>query len=88
MNYQDYEVEDFLLNQSFRNYCLGNNAEDRAFWEEINHVIMMYGGSLARFLRNLHTRLCNSRALDRSDDAEAGWAAAPSLSLSHSTGPP
>jgi ferric-dicitrate binding protein FerR (iron transport regulator) len=34
MNYQDYEVEDFLLNRSFRNYCLGANEEDRAFWEE------------------------------------------------------
>ena len=34
MNYQDYEVEDFLLDQSFRNYCLGTNQEDRAFWEE------------------------------------------------------
>jgi len=34
MNYQDYEVEDFLLNRSFRNYCVGTNEEDRAFWEE------------------------------------------------------
>lgn len=34
MNYQDYEAEDFLLNRSFRNYCLGINEEDRAFWEE------------------------------------------------------
>ncbi|MES1249244.1 MAG: hypothetical protein ABUL46_01095, partial [Chitinophaga rupis] len=34
MNYQDYEAEDFLLNPSFRNYCLGINEEDRVFWEE------------------------------------------------------
>jgi len=61
---------------------------DRAFWDEINHAIMMYGGSLVRFLRNLHARLCASRSLLRSDDAQAGWATAPPLLPAPSTGPP
>ncbi len=61
---------------------------DRAFWDEINHAIMMYGGSLARFLRNLHTRLCASRSLHRSDDVDPGWRAAPPLLSAPSTGPP
>jgi hypothetical protein len=61
---------------------------DRAFWDEINHAIMMYGGSLARFLRNLHARLCASRSPAHSDYAEPAWAAAPPLLPAPSTGPP
>jgi hypothetical protein len=61
---------------------------DRAFWDEIRHAITMYGGSLARFLRNLHARLCASRALHRSDEAAAGLATAPPLLPAPSTGPP
>jgi ferric-dicitrate binding protein FerR (iron transport regulator) len=33
MNYKEYEAEDFLLNPSFRNYCLGKNEQDIIFWE-------------------------------------------------------
>jgi hypothetical protein len=61
---------------------------DRAFWEEISHAIMMYGGSLSRFLRNLHTGLCAFGRPDGSDDAVPGWAAAPPLLSAPSTGPP
>jgi hypothetical protein len=61
---------------------------DRAFWEEISHAIIMYGGSLSRFLRNLHTGLCAFGRPDGSDDAVPGWAAAPPLLSAPSTGPP
>jgi hypothetical protein len=61
---------------------------DRAFWDEINHAIMMYGGSLARLLGTLHSRLCASRSLHRSDDADPGWPAAPPVLSAPSTGPP
>jgi hypothetical protein len=30
---------------------------DRAFWDELSHAIIAYGGNLASFLGNLHTRL-------------------------------
>lgn len=33
MQYIDYAVEDFLLDASFRNYCLGTNEKDVKFWE-------------------------------------------------------
>lgn len=33
MQYTDYAVEDFLLDASFRNYCLGNSEKDVQFWE-------------------------------------------------------
>jgi transmembrane sensor len=33
MQYTEYEVEDFLLDASFRNYCLGDNEKDVKFWE-------------------------------------------------------
>ena len=34
MQYHEYEVEDFLLDASFRNYCLGDNEKDVKFWED------------------------------------------------------
>jgi transmembrane sensor len=34
MNYQDYEIEDFLLDPGFRNYCIGKNGEDLLFWKD------------------------------------------------------
>ena len=61
---------------------------DRAFWDEINHAIMMYGGSLARFLNDLHKRLCVFFSADRSDRAEPGWPAAPPRLPAPATGPP
>jgi transmembrane sensor len=33
MQYTDYAVEDFLLDASFRNYCLGSSEKDIKFWE-------------------------------------------------------
>jgi ferric-dicitrate binding protein FerR (iron transport regulator) len=33
MQYTDYAVEDFLLDASFRNYCLGTSEKDIQFWE-------------------------------------------------------
>jgi len=61
---------------------------DRAFWDEINHAIRMYGGSLARFLNRLHERLDVFFSADRSDRAEPGWPAAPPRLPSPATGPP
>lgn len=34
MPYIDYEMEDFILDNSFQNYCLGKNQEDVAFWQD------------------------------------------------------
>jgi transmembrane sensor len=34
MHYQDYEIEDFLLDPGFRNYCIGKNGEDLLFWKD------------------------------------------------------
>jgi hypothetical protein len=61
---------------------------DRAFWDEINHAIRMYGGSLARFLNRLHERLDVFFSADRSDRAEPGWPAAPPRLPAPATGPP
>ena len=61
---------------------------DRAFWDEINHAIRMYGGSLARLLNDLHERLDVFFSADRSDRAEPGWPAAPPRLPSPATGPP
>jgi hypothetical protein len=57
---------------------------DRAFWDEITHAIMMYGGSLAGFLRDLFAR----RSGDLSDRAVPGWPAAPPRLPALATGPP
>ncbi|HRP57808.1 FecR family protein, partial [Agriterribacter sp.] len=34
MNYTAFEAEDFMLDESFQNYCLGVHEEDVIFWEE------------------------------------------------------
>lgn len=34
MQYTDFALEDFLLDASFRNYCLGVNEQDVQFWED------------------------------------------------------
>lgn len=34
MSYLSYKAEDFALDGSFQNYCLGNNRGDIDFWEE------------------------------------------------------
>lgn len=33
MNYQDYDVEDFVMDTSFQNYCLGKEEPDMLFWK-------------------------------------------------------
>lgn len=33
MDYTEYEAEDFILDVSFQNYCLGKDEKDVAFWE-------------------------------------------------------
>ena len=57
---------------------------DRAFWDELSRAIIIHGGSLAGFLRNL------SRPLFAfgSDRAESGWPAAPPRLTAPATGPP
>ena len=61
---------------------------DRAFWDEINHAIMMYGGNLARFLTNLHERLFACFSAEHSGRADPGWPAAPPRLPAPATGPP
>ena len=33
MKYTDFEMEDFVLDKSFQNYCLEKTPEDVAFWQ-------------------------------------------------------
>jgi hypothetical protein len=61
---------------------------DRAFWDEINHAIIMYGGSLARFFTNLHERLFACFTGEHSCRPDPGWPAAPPRLPSPATGPP
>jgi hypothetical protein len=61
---------------------------DRAFWDEINHAIMMYGGSLARFFTNLHERLFACFTGEDTGRADPGWPAAPPRLPAAATGPP
>jgi hypothetical protein len=61
---------------------------DRAFWDELSHAIIAYGGSLAGFLGNLHTRLCAFGSGDQSDRADPLWPAAPPRLSAPATGPP
>ena len=48
---------------------------DRAFWDELSHAIISYGGSLAGFLGNLSRRLFG--AADDTGRADPLWSAAP-----------
>jgi hypothetical protein len=61
---------------------------DRAFWDELSHAIIMYGGSLAGFPANLSRRLSAFGSGDRSDRAEPGWPGAAPRSPAPATGPP
>jgi hypothetical protein len=61
---------------------------DRAFWDEINHAIMMYGGSLARFLTNLHERLFACFTGEDAGRPDPGWPIAPPRLPAAATGPP
>ena len=61
---------------------------DRAFWDEINHALMVYGGSSVRFFNDLEKRLWAS--LDSADpsDRDPGCAPAPQRLPVPATGPP
>ncbi len=61
---------------------------DRAFWDELSHAIIAYGGSLAGFLGNLRRRLFAFGSGGHSDRADPGWPAAPPRLLAPATGPP
>jgi hypothetical protein len=61
---------------------------DRAFWDELSHAIIAYGGNLASFLGNLHTRLIAFNSDDHADRADPLWPAPPPRLPSHATGPP
>jgi hypothetical protein len=49
---------------------------DRAFWDELSHAIIAYGGSLAGFLKSLNRRMFAFGSGDHSDRADPGWSAA------------
>ncbi len=61
---------------------------DRAFWDEISHAIIAYGGSLAGFLGNLHTRLIAFGSGDHANRPDPIWPAPPPRLPSPATGPP
>jgi hypothetical protein len=61
---------------------------DRAFWDELSHAIIAYGGSLAGFLGNLNRRLFAIGSGDHADRADPGWPAAPPRLAAPATGPP
>ena len=61
---------------------------DRAFWDEINHAIMMYGGSLVRFFNDLQERLWALRPRRPLRQADPGWPEPPPRLPVPATGPP
>ena len=61
---------------------------DRAFWDELSHAIIAYGGSLAGFLGNLNRRLFAFGSGDHADRADPVWPAAPPRLPAPATGPP
>ncbi len=61
---------------------------DRAFWDELSHAIIAYGGSLAGFLGTLRRRLFAFGSGGNSDRMDPGWPAALPRLLAPATGPP
>jgi hypothetical protein len=61
---------------------------DRAFWGELSHAIIVYGGSLAGFLGNLKNRLFAFGAGDCADRPDSLWPEAPPRLGVSATGPP
>ena len=61
---------------------------DGEFWAEINHAIIMHGGSLVRFLRNLHAHLWAFATGNRAVEDWPGWPGAPLPLPATATGPP
>jgi len=58
---------------------------DRAFWDELSHAIIAYGGSLAGFIAGLSKGMFGSGA---DDDTDPAWPAAPPRLPALATGPP
>lgn len=69
-------------------FAIAPGQLDRAFWDEIRHAITMYGGSLVRFLGNLHQRLSAFRAGNHADPSEPEWSPALQRLPAPVTGPP
>jgi hypothetical protein len=61
---------------------------DRAFWDELSHAIIAYGGSLAGLLRDQRRRVFARGSGDHSGRAGPGSPAPPSRSPAPATGPP
>jgi hypothetical protein len=61
---------------------------DRAFWDELSHAIIAYGGNLTCFLPNLNRLLFALGCGDCADPADPGWCAAPPRLPASATGPP
>jgi len=58
---------------------------DAAFWHELSHTIITYGGSFVRFLKDLDRRWFGPAVGDR---VEPAWPAAPPRLPAPATGPP
>jgi len=61
---------------------------DRAFWDELCHAIIAYGGSLASWLDKLSRQPFTFGSSDSVDEAGPDWPAAPPRSPTTATGPP
>jgi hypothetical protein len=61
---------------------------DRAFWEELSHAIIAYGGSLTCFFPKLNRRLFAPGSGEHADPADPRWPAAPPRLPALATGPP
>jgi hypothetical protein len=61
---------------------------DRAFWEELSHAIIAYGGNLSAFLGTLNKRMTAINSGDHADRAAPLWPAPLPRLPSSATGPP
>jgi hypothetical protein len=61
---------------------------DRAFWDELCHATISYGGSLAGFFDKLNKRLAAYGYPDHTDNADPAWPTAPPRPPALATGPP
>ena len=61
---------------------------DRAFWDELSHAIIAYGGSLAGYFTSLNKRLFASSPDDLPDRTDPPYHAAPPRLPALATGPP
>ena len=61
---------------------------DRAFWDEIAHAIIAYGGSLSGFLGRMNKRLFPVSPDERANPTPLLWPEPPPQRLAPATGPP